>query len=195
LAWVLVFAAMIVGAAEPDAPGNGSLTSSDLRAKIAMLEEQLARQQQDYEVLLRGACPAPTPAPTAAVLGGAAAQQFDARLLADNQRFAEEQQRRLEDASWYVKDVTFGVTEQNRVFERFGWKLTVKNGTPRPQVYDVEVQFLDSRGLVVYTDRAYRQKIAAQDERTVYGEALIPVPSALNVVKVHATAERRPEGR
>src|SRR4030095_10913170 len=103
------------------------------------------------------------------------------------------QQRRLENAAWFVKDVDFGVTEQNRVFVRFGWKVTVKNGIPRPQTYDVEVQFLDSRGLVVTTDRLYLQTISAQDEQTLRSDALISLPAGSAVAGVRAVARRHPE--
>ena len=110
-----------------------------------------------------------------------------------NDRLYDEQARRIEDANWYVKDPTFGVTEQNDVFFRYGWKVTIHNGTPRRHIYDVEVQFLDDRGLIVNTDRLYRQVIEGQAEQVLRGDALIRVPAALKVTKVNVVAKRHPE--
>ena len=110
-----------------------------------------------------------------------------------NDRAYEEQLRRLEEMNWYVKDPTFGITEQNKVFFRFGWNVTINNGIPRRQTYDVEVQFLNDRGLIVHTDRLYRQVIQGQAQEILRGDALIRVPAALAVTQINVVAKRRPE--
>jgi hypothetical protein len=167
--------------AEPKKPGI-TLTNADIKKKTPVPPPEVV----------------PTPPPSVApstneLLDRARAVAAQLALEEFNRRQADEQQRRLENAAWFVKDVDFGVTEQNRVFMRFGWRVTVKNGIPRPQTYDVEVQFLDSRGLVVDTARRYRQTIAAQDEQTLRGDALISVPAAFGVTQVNAIARRHPE--
>lgn len=167
-------------AAEPKKPGI-TLTNADIKRKTPVPPPDVVP------------APPPSVAPsTTELLERARAAAAQQTLEEFNQRQAVEQQRRLEDAAWFVKDVDFGVTEQNRVFVRFGWKVTVKNGIPRAQTYDMELQFLDSRGLVVNTERRYRQTIAAQDEQTLRGEALISVPAAFRVTQINAVATRHP---
>jgi hypothetical protein len=167
--------------AEPKKPGI-TLTNADIKKTMPVPPSEVV----------------PTPPPSVAsstseLLERAKMAAEQQALEEYNRREALQQQRRLEDAAWFITDVDFGVTEQNSVFVRFGWKVTVKNGIPRPQTYDVEVQFLDSRGLVVDTARRYRQTIAAQDEQTLRGDALISVPAAFGVTQVNAIARRHPE--
>jgi hypothetical protein len=205
LACGLMFADTIAYAAQQDGAGDKRMSTVELRARIAALEQQLADQQRDYAVLLKAAHPSqppplPAPADEQVERARAAAQQrateeADRTLEAANERAYLEQQRRLEDASWYVQDLDFGVTERNNTYARFAWKATVKNGTPRAQIYDIEVQFLDSRDLIVDTAHLYREVIAAQDQQVLRGDRLISMPAALNVTKIHAVAKRRPEER
>jgi hypothetical protein len=92
-----------------------------------------------------------------------------------------------------VRNPDFGVTEANRIFVRYGWKVTVKNGIPRPQIFDVVVQFLNARGLVIDTARLYQQGIAGQDEQTIQGDKLISQPGAQQVASISIVAIRQAE--
>ncbi len=162
-----------------------SPTNAELRAKVGVLEQALARLQKDYAVLQAG-CPAER-------LERATESLQTAQINADNQSAARLQQERLEDGAWYVQDVAFEVTETNKVFQRYGWKVTVKNGIPRAQTFDLVVQFLNARGLVVDTEHLYSQHIAALDARTMTGESLIRVPGSFLVTSVHVVATRKVE--
>jgi hypothetical protein len=187
-----------VAAQQKTPPSEKALTPAQLRARVKALELELAGVRRDYELLLGTvtARSSGTPSvPTAEERDRAALAAKEQAIYEANQRAYDEQLRQLEDASWYVKGVDFGVTEQNRVFARFGWKATIHNGTPRAHTYDVEVQFLDDRGLIIDTDRLYRHVIAGQDEQVLRGEALVGFPAAVNVKKVNVIAKRHPERR
>jgi len=180
--------------AAPERP----VSSADLRAKVTALEEELAGVRRDYQLLLASVSTRSAPpqnGPTTQDAERAALASKQEAIYEANQRAYDEQLRQLEDASWYVKDVDFGVTEQNRVFARFGWKATIHNGTPRAQTYDLEVQFLDDRGLIVDTDRLYGRVVEAKGENVLRGDALIGFPAAVNVKKVNVIAKRHPERR
>lgn len=184
--------------AGPERPASAKvLTPAELRARVKALEQELADARRDYQLLLTtvSAGPSPSQAVTADNSERAALAAKQQAIYDANDRLYEEQARRIEDANWYVKDPTFGVTEQNKVFFRFGWKVTIHNGTPRRQIYDVEVQFLDDQGLIVDKDRLYGQVIAGQDEQILRGDALISVRAALKVSKIHVAATRHPERR
>ena len=175
-----------------------TLTAAELRARVNALEQELAGIQRDFQLLLTTAstCSSASPTqPTAEERDRATLAAKEQAIYEANERAYDEQLRQLENASWYVRDVDFGVTEQNRVFARFGWKATIHNGTPRAQTDDVEVQFLDDRDLIVATDRLYRRVIEAQGEQVLRGNVLIRFPSALKVTKITVVAKRHPEAR
>jgi hypothetical protein len=173
-----------------------SPTYAELQAKVAALEQDNAGLRRDYQTLLT-TCTAPPP-PAAAPdssfdeqLARATAAIEQAGRDATTSIEQDRQQREMDDASWIVKDVDFAVTESNRVFLRFGWKVTIKNGIRTAQAFDLTVQFLDRNGFVIDTARVYRQAIAAYDERTITGDALVSMPGALSVAKVKAIATRK----
>ena len=180
--YALLFVTVVaagVAAAQPDSPASHSTA-----AKIRELEGELAAARADYQLLL-ASCGSDHRTPTQAD----ASQTSQMPSLAfDLQQ--QEQQAALDDASWYITSVEFGTTEINRVFVRYGWKLTIKNGLSRTQVFDLVVQFLDQNDLVVDSARVYAESIGAQDVRTLYGDKLISMPGATRVVKVHAVAKR-----
>lgn len=193
---VVVGLSPVLHAQSPTKP----ITNAELRAKVAALQRDIEGLQRDQRLLMM-ACQAgpvvPAPmvdTPAAMVAALAAGVSRVAEIEASNQRDREYelQQQRLENAAWYVKDVDFGITESNRVFIRYGWKVTIKNGIPRPQTFDLVVQFLNKEDLVIDSVRLYRQGIAAQDEKTITGDVLISMPGALNVTSVKAMATRHP---
>jgi hypothetical protein len=192
----LGFATTTAVAGEKSAAPAKTPTVAELRARVAALEQELAGVRQDYGVLLTATCRTPQADQSVGTAGDierATAAAKQQALYDANDRAYEEQVRRLEDMNWYVKDPTFGVTEQNNVFFRFAWNVTINNGIPRRQTYDVDVQFLNDRGLIVHTDHLYRQVIQGQAEQVLRGDALISVRAALAVSKVHVVATRHQE--
>jgi hypothetical protein len=172
------------------------LTNLELQARIAALEADLSRLQSDYALLLT-TCRSPSSAArdTAAAerLERAALGLQDAERSAENKLQQVEllrQRQELDDTSFIVTSVDMGVTETNDVFVRYGWKVTVKNSGAR-QTFDLTIQFLDARGLVVDTARDYGEVISAFDQRTITGDDLIAMPRALNVVSAKAIATRK----
>ena len=57
------------------------------------------------------------------------------------------------------------------------------------------MQFLDKDNLVIEIDRLKNQSIAALDDHTMQGNKLIPMPGALQVVRVTVIATRHPDSR
>lgn len=124
-------------------------------------------------------------------------EQLNARIAALEQQVAEANAlltncqipiaQPSDQSSLLIKKVTFGVTEQNRVFVRYGWVVTITNGTgDTAKRFDLELQFLDARGLVIDKKREYGQVIAAFAEQDFRGDALISLPGASNVAAVNA---------
>lgn len=160
-------------------------TIADLQTRIAVLQAENDNLKRDNGILI-AACQQPAPAPPAAE--PTAADRM-AKTAADRQ------QQELDDASWFVKDPTFAITETNRVFQRYAWKATLHNSIPRPQHYDVIVQFVDAQGIILDTARLYNQAIRAGDEIQLSGEHLVRIADALRVASVRILAPRKPEGR
>jgi hypothetical protein len=170
-------------------------TYAELRAKVNALETENAGLRRDYQVIL-SACPATTPSAsidtTATDRLTAAAQQAQQALLdAENSAFLKQQQQELENAAFWVNNVDFSATESNDVFVRYGWKVTIKNGIPRTQSFDLEVQFLDKNDFVIDTAHLYRRTIEAFDQQTFTGDTLVRMPNALRVVHAKAIVTRR----
>lgn len=176
------------------------LTNAQLRAKVVALEQELIGLRNDNTILITACANAQAQPPTAAPAVADQAEEQIARAKARleqvkletfNRQEQQRQQQELDDASWIVRDVGFGVTEANQVFIRFGWKVTIKNGLDRTQAFDLAVQFLDGNGLVVDTARVYGATINAFDERTITESELISMPGAQRVASVKAIATRK----
>jgi hypothetical protein len=162
-------------------------TNAELRTRVAELEQQLLkllgdhqRLESDYKVLLTATCPTPSPAP------------LFMSPPAPTTPIASTATPETDLPPGFIKSVEFGVTERNRVFWRYAWNVTVYNGgSDRRHTFDVVMQFLDQNGLVIDTDRAYRQTVDAFAERTLRGAALVGLPEAVNVASVHAIVTPR----
>jgi len=173
------------------------LTSAELQAKVAALEQELGNVQRDYQLLLT-TCQAPAAIRTVADANAAAERLAlaakdlqNAQANAENRAEQLQHQQRVQDDLWRVKSVDYGITESNRIFIRFGWTVTISNGLDTTQAFDVTVQFLDKHGLVVDSQRKYGVVVGAFDEGTIRDSALVSMPGALNVASVHAVASRR----
>jgi len=172
-----------------------SPTYAELRAKVAALETEVAGLRRDYQIIL-GACPVPAPMPAsvdsaADRLAHVIQQAQQVSLDADNRAAWQRQQDELENAAFWVNSVDFAATESNKTWVRYGWKITIKNGIPRTQTFDLELQFLDKDDFVVDTKNLYRRTIAAYDQQTITGDNLVSMPGALRVSRVKAIVTRR----
>ena len=169
------------------------VTNAELKARVTALEQDLASLERDYHLLLQTMC---VSQPSSVSPG--AEDPFERPRMAARPQALEEAHLhkglrpapRLEDDDWWIYDAEFAVTERIYGHERFGWKVSIKNGLPRRQTYDIEVQFLNNRGLVVGTARLDCQVIGACDAQTLRGDELISVPAAWAVTNVHVIARR-----
>ena len=194
LVLAVVTAALGLGAGSqaqaPDAP----LSAPELRLRVAALEQDLAGLRKDYQLLLT-TCQSQAPAlpatrterqPAAVATVPAAAPMNGSKL---------DEERRVDNDSWYVQVMDYVVIETSAEWTRYGWTVKIKNGIRRPQTFDLIVQFLDKDGLVIESDRLTNETVAAVDEQTMQGNKAIAMPGALGVVKVNVIATRRPDAR
>jgi hypothetical protein len=78
------------------------------------------------------------------------------------------------------------VTEENDVWQRHAWKLVLRSQRRTPMNCQAEVEFKDSDGFVVDTDREYSLGLAPNSEDTYTGFALISMPAARSVARTNA---------
>jgi hypothetical protein len=137
------------------------------------------------------------PDPSCQFADDLAAQLRAAMRAARDGTSTEQQQTALavesvqEELIWNTKDVDDRIIEVNRVFVRHAWRFTVHNGSDAPQVFDGEVQYLDSRGTVI--DRSYvsQLEVPAFDERTLTGETLIRTAQSTSIDKISVALRRQ----
>jgi hypothetical protein len=163
-------------------------TNAELRARVTALTQENAFLQRDIK-MLTGVCQAQTAAVPSAPNPDVARQQ--AELDAFNRESVALEQAAREHAGWLIKDLEFGATESNRVWVRYSWKAVIHNSLDHAKVFDLDVQFLDARGLIVDHAVLYRQGVAAFDERTVTGTHLVSMPGATTVASIHVVATPR----
>ena len=87
--------------------GAASPTAAELRARVAALEQELARVQRNYQSLLTTTClsqPASVAPSADDSFERASAASEQQAFEEANPRGARQRQRRREEASWYVKD-------------------------------------------------------------------------------------------
>ena len=163
-------------------------TSAELRARVTALTQENALLQRDIK-MLTGVCQAQTAAVPSAPNPDVARQQ--AELDAFNRESSAREQAAREQSGWFIKDLAFAATESNRVWVRYSWKAVIHNSLDHAKVFDLDVQFLDARGLIVDHALQYRQEVAAFDERTVTGTHLVSMPGATTVASIHVVATPR----
>lgn len=84
-----------------------------------------------------------------------------------------------------VISVTAKPTEQNDVWWRYGYRLTVRNNGTDADVQDFEIQFLDADGYVIDT-KTERDVIKPGTTEIITGETLVELPGAAKVSKLKA---------
>lgn len=89
-------------------------------------------------------------------------------------------------ASFDILEISTRVTERNAVWWRYAWRLSIKNTGPTTLVLNATIEFQDEDGFVVDTDDEYNLVLAAGEEKTFTGSALIDVESAASVGRVNA---------
>jgi hypothetical protein len=85
-----------------------------------------------------------------------------------------------------VVDISTKVTEQNSVWHKYAWNLTLKNNTDRDKTISADIQWVDAEGFVIDSHTEYSLSVPAGQEKTFTDFVLISVPGATNVESVKA---------
>lgn len=91
-----------------------------------------------------------------------------------------------QQAAIEIVDISTRVTEQNSVWWKFAWNLTLKNNTDRDRTVTAEIKWVDEEGFVVDNDTAYSLVVPANSEKTFNDFQLINTPVAPNVDGIKA---------
>ncbi len=115
-----------------------------------------------------------------------------AKLEKQTNDFIEESRakRQVVETRFEVLDASYQITEQNRVFWRFSWKMRVKNYGPDNIAVSPSVDFKNRGGYVVDSDSEAMLTIRAQDTAEITGMALIDVSVAPTVSAAVGRARR-----
>jgi hypothetical protein len=194
LVLAVVTAAVGLGAGSQAQAPDPPLSASELRLRVAALEQDLAGLRKDYQLLLT-TCQNQAPALPATRAGRQPAAVATVPAAAPMNGSKLDEERRVDNDSWYVQVMDYVVIETSAEWTRYGWTVKIKNGIRRPQTFDLVVQFLDKDGLVIESDRLTNETVAAVDEQTMQGNKAIAMPGALEVVKVNVIATRHPDAR
>ena len=87
---------------------------------------------------------------------------------------------------WEIVSVESKVTEQNDVFWRHAWRLTIRNRDSAPLRFNATIEFQDAEGFVISEDNAYGLSVPGDSEETFTGYDLIQVPGARRVAQTNA---------
>lgn len=85
-----------------------------------------------------------------------------------------------------IIDVSTKVTEQNSVWWKYAWVLTLKNNTDRDRTVTAELKWVDADGFVIDSDTEYSLTIPAGEEKTFNDFALVSTPGASDVDSIQA---------
>ncbi|MGA3265468.1 MAG: tetratricopeptide repeat protein [Verrucomicrobiota bacterium] len=96
----------------------------------------------------------------------------------------------LDKPAFEVLNTTAKVTEQNDVWWRYGYRLTVRNNGVSTEGQWFEIQFLDAQGYVIDTTTSDRTVIKPGVTEIITGETLINLPGAAQVSKLKAVWKR-----
>lgn len=89
-----------------------------------------------------------------------------------------------------VLNVTAKPTEQNEVWWRYGYRLTVRNNFLNTDGQRFEIQFLDAEGYVIDTTTTDRTAIKLGATEIITGAKLVMLPGAARVAKLKAILTR-----
>ena len=157
------------------APSKPPDTIAELRVRIASLERDLASSQKDYQQLLATCGQTPVP-PLATAPESPAPSPTD----------------EPQPDPWFIQGTGYTVTEDNLLYTRYAWTITITNADSKARVFDVSAAFVDEQGLVVRTGRLFGTTVEAfGGQRTFGSDTRIDKPAALRVRDVQITATPR----
>lgn len=87
--------------------------------------------------------------------------------------------------------VSSKATDTTNFGTRYAWQLVVANAEAVPVTFNVEIEWLDGRGIVVSTDYGTRLSLGPGMQGTFTGEAMIPSSVVAQVVSVRANVKPR----
>jgi len=87
---------------------------------------------------------------------------------------------------WQIVSVAARVTESNNIWSKYAWKLTLKNNSDRPQLFNGAIEFQDADGFIVDTSDARRMVVNPGSEEVFTGYALIRAEVAGKVARTVA---------
>jgi hypothetical protein len=90
------------------------------------------------------------------------------------------------EKDWGIVGVDTRVTESNTVWSKYAWKLTLRNDSDRPQVFQGTIEFQDSDGFIVDTSSANDLVVPAKSAQVFTGFALIRAEVAEKVARTSA---------
>lgn len=130
------------------------------------------------------------------VLIGAIGASFDTESIAQTGNVVSDinteqpattaQESQPEQKSIEIVDVSTKVTEQNSVWWKYAWVLTLKNNTNRERSVTAELKWVDADGFVVDSATEYSLAIPAGEEKTFNDFALISTPGSADVEGIQA---------
>jgi hypothetical protein len=164
-------------------------TLAQLQARINQLEDDNAVLMRNYDLLL-ASCQSPVERNAHPPAAGDPVAQDTTTARDTITGGVRRPPRNVDDDLFHIVDVNYGVTETASTYLRFGWKVTIRNGLGRNEVFDLSVQFLDKNDLVIGTSTLGVQTIRAYGEEAVSGDVIIRLPAALNVASAKAVVNR-----
>ena len=90
-----------------------------------------------------------------------------------------------------IESIDGRVTESNSSWWRYAWRLTVTNNSEATQSFDVVIEFQDTDGFIIDTDREYGLVSDPGAEQVFTGFALIDAAVASDVAQIVAKIEGR----
>jgi hypothetical protein len=85
-----------------------------------------------------------------------------------------------------IIDISTKVTEQNSVWWKYAWNLTLKNNTNKDKSVRAEIKWVDTDGFVVDSHTEYSLSVPAGEEKTFNDFALVSTPGASDVDGIKA---------
>ena len=173
LTFIMLAAVGVLTTLNAQNPRKPPDTIAELRVQIATLERDLGSLQKDYQQLL-AACPQQPIAAAIAPLENVAPDQSDSEPQPD---------------PWFVDGTGYTIAEDNLLYTRYAWTITITNADSTPRSFDISAEFVDDQGIVVSTGRLFRTTVEAfGGQRTFASDTRIDKPAALRVRDVQITA-------
>jgi hypothetical protein len=89
-----------------------------------------------------------------------------------------------------IEDVDTKVTENNDVWAKFAWRLTVSNQGDEDEAFAATLEWQDKDGFVVDSQEQYHLAVTSHGKQTFTGYTLISHPAADKVQRIVAKLTR-----